>query len=363
VTDTKKILVISLGGAGDTLMATPLLHELRGAFPDAALDVLTMQGAVARDILSGNPNINEHLHYNFMREPFFKSMAYCRMLRRRNYDLSFTVMPQNRWEYNVITRLIGARERVGFCFLISCGSFGRWLLTKLVPEKRVHLVENNLRLITKGLGLSLQKSSHNLELFLTQHHRAQAEAFLGAHALQDEKIRLVGLHPGSGTTKNLILKRWPLEKWGELARLLGRDERVHILLFGGPEEQGLREAIEKDSQLPASRILDAGNLPILEVAALMERLDGFVCNDALLTHVAAAVNIPTVVIQGPLPHWSTRPYACRKYKVVRLDLPCSPCYGYAKYGIRCTNRMRVQCLKEITPQQVAAALKELTDAP
>jgi len=150
---------------------------------------------------------------------------------------------------------------------------------------------------------------------------------------------------------------------GELARLLGRDERVHILLFGGPEEQGLREAIEKDSQLPASRILDAGNLPILEVAALMERLDGFVCNDALLTHVAAAVNIPTVVIQGPLPHWSTRPYACRKYKVVRLDLPCSPCYGYAKYGIRCTNRMRVQCLKEITPQQVAAALKELTDAP
>ena len=38
-----KILVISLAGIGDTLFATPLLHELRANFPDATIDVLVKE--------------------------------------------------------------------------------------------------------------------------------------------------------------------------------------------------------------------------------------------------------------------------------------------------------------------------------
>jgi len=52
-----KILVISLAGIGDTLFATPLIHELRANFPAATIDVLTKE-AGARDLLESNPHLN-----------------------------------------------------------------------------------------------------------------------------------------------------------------------------------------------------------------------------------------------------------------------------------------------------------------
>jgi len=38
-----KILVISLAGIGDTLLATPFIHELRANFPDATIDALVKE--------------------------------------------------------------------------------------------------------------------------------------------------------------------------------------------------------------------------------------------------------------------------------------------------------------------------------
>ena len=46
-----KILVISLAGIGDTLLATPLIRELRANFPAATIDVLTMW-AGSKDLMS-----------------------------------------------------------------------------------------------------------------------------------------------------------------------------------------------------------------------------------------------------------------------------------------------------------------------
>ena len=165
--EANKILVISLGGAGDTLLATPMLQELRMAFSEAAIHVLTMQ-AKAPDILRGNPCVDRHIHHEFMREPWWKSLAFCRKLRRERYDFSLTVMPQNRLEYNLVTFLIGARRRLGFDFAIKCGALPGLFLTHCIPENtQIHMAENNLRLISEGMGLQLQSSKHELQLFLT----------------------------------------------------------------------------------------------------------------------------------------------------------------------------------------------------
>jgi hypothetical protein len=52
-----KILVISLAGIGDTLFATPLIHELRANFPDATIEAL-VRWPGARDLLANNPHLN-----------------------------------------------------------------------------------------------------------------------------------------------------------------------------------------------------------------------------------------------------------------------------------------------------------------
>ena len=51
-----KILVISLAGIGDTLLATPLIHELRANFPDATIDALVLW-AGSKDLLEDNPHL------------------------------------------------------------------------------------------------------------------------------------------------------------------------------------------------------------------------------------------------------------------------------------------------------------------
>lgn len=356
--DRRKILVLCLAGVGDVLMATPLMRELRHAYPSAVIDVLVMQTAVARDILAGNPHVNEVIYFNFMTEPRWRSLAFCLELRKRHYDCSLTPMPQNRLEYNLVAWLIGARERVGFDY-IHAGATGRSIcLTKRIAERAAeHVVENNLRLLSEALGSPLASPSHALDLVIGEADKRFARDFIEQNNLAGH--HLIGFHPGSGTTKNLALRRWAPEKWAELARLLvARDASVRIIMFGAPAEQGLREEIQAKSRLAAGRLYSACPGRISESAALIGRMQCFVCCDTLLTHIAAAVQVPTVEILGPTDPRSIYPYGV-PHRIVRTGIACSPCYGYSRHGIRCTNPDPMKCLKEVTPEMVFAAVKDV----
>lgn len=348
------ILVICLAGVGDVLMATPLLRELRLAYPSAAIDVLVMQTTVARDILAGNPNINEVYYFNFMTEPILRSLAFCKELRRRRYDCSLTTMPQNRLEYNLVTWLLGAKKRIGFKF-VEKGFTGRsFFLTRSVPERpEIHLVENNLRLLSEGLGVSPSEGKHRLELVTTEDQRRFAREFLAERSLSRP---LIGFHPGSGTTKNLALRRWAPEKWAGLARLiLKHDPAVRIVMFGAKAEQPLRDEILRLSEADPGRLISADRGDILQSAALIGEMDCFVCCDTLLTHVAAAMQVPTVEILGPTDLRSIYPYGV-EHRIVRTGLECSPCYGYSRKGIECTNPVFMKCLRDVTPEMVFEAV-------
>ena len=358
--DFKKILVLALAGAGDALMATPFLKELRLAFPQAQIDVLVLQGPVARAVLEGNPNINNLMLHNFVAESPWRSVQFCLRLRRERYDASFSLMPQNRFAYNFVAWLIGARERIGFDYAVNCGALSRWLLTRCIREDEAqHLVDNDLRLLSEALDLPLRTDTHHLELVIGDNNRDFASQFIQTHHLEHK--RLIGFHPGSGTTKNLILRRWAPERWAELARrLVTEDEQTVILLFGAAEEQVLRDNIRSQSGLAPNRLLNVGRLELKQAAALIGRLNIFICCDTLLTHIAAAMNTPTVEILGPTPAASIYPYGV-PHRIVRLDLWCSPCYRYARHGIRCVNPIYLQCLKELTPQMAADAIRKLTN--
>ena len=353
-----KILVICLAGVGDVLMATPLLRELRLAYPAAVIDVLVMQTTVARDILLGNPNVNEVHYFNFMAESFSRSLAFCLKLRRRRYDCSLTTMPQNRLEYNLVTWLLGARKRIGFKFMEKGFTGRRLFLTHSLPERpELHLVENNLRLLSEGLGVSLSEGHRCLELVIVEGQRKSAGEFLAGQSLNDHV--LVGFHPGSGTTKNLALRRWAPEKWAGLARLiLDRDPGARVVMFGAAAEKPLRDEIRRLSGADPARLTSASQGNILESAALIGRMKCFVCCDTLLTHVAAAMKVPTVEILGPTDPRSIYPYGV-EHRIARTGIACSPCYGYSRKGIQCTNPVFMKCLRDVTPDMVFEAVKDV----
>ena len=107
-----KILVIAMSGIGDTLIATPLLHELRANFPDAQIDVLVMW-AGAKDLLEGNPHVHCVHQKNMIKDGVLKTLPFLWKLRGERYDISINAHTQGRLAYRGLAAFIGAKRRVG----------------------------------------------------------------------------------------------------------------------------------------------------------------------------------------------------------------------------------------------------------
>src|SRR5262245_9664606 len=101
------ILVISFAGIGDTLFATPLLHELRANFPDARIDAL-VRWKGSSDLLAGNPHLNLIYQKNLVSAGATSSLKLLCGLRKKRYDVSINTHPQSRIHYRMVARLIGA---------------------------------------------------------------------------------------------------------------------------------------------------------------------------------------------------------------------------------------------------------------
>ena len=144
------------------------------------------------------------------------------------------------------------------------------------------------------IGAQKKLPAHELEIFLTPAEEKWADDFLVQNGLAGKKW--LGVHVGSGGTKNLALRRWPLANFIELARRLRTEKRLPVLFFGGPEEQADHERIR--AALPAAIFPPTKNLR--QAAAVIRRAHGFLSVDTALMHVAAAMKAPAqVVIETP----------------------------------------------------------------
>lgn len=142
------------------------------------------------------------------------------------------------------------------------------------------------------------------------------------------------------------LKRWPMEYWLELVRKLP-DKKFVVL--GGPEDSFLQKLQEAEPE----RVINlAGQLSLLESAAVVAKSRALVSNDTGLMHVAEQVGKPCVALMGPAPFgYPSRPSTA----IMQLDLDCRPC---SKHGQGpCVNKEFHKCLRGITPHSVVEKLK------
>jgi len=352
-----KILVISLAGIGDTLIATPLLHELRLNFPEAVIDVLTMWPG-SKDLLEGNPHINRVFQKNLIRCGKWEAVRFLWSLRRHGYQLSICTHPQSRIHYRVAAWLAGAGIRISHEY--ECFSWlDRRLATVTLPQDYTrHSIENNLDVLPL-IGGHRKLAAHEMELFLTPAEERFAENFLAQPALSGQKI--LGLHVGSGGTKNLPLKRWPLMHYAGLVRRLNQERPdLRVLLFGGPEEGKDHEILL--SQANRERTQEARTKNLRETAALIKRCSAFLSVDTALMHLAAALKVPNqIVIEAPTLNVTNWPYG-NPFTLVRnprvngrgLDF-----YRYDGGDIRGTREDLTACMASVQVKDVFAAVTKL----
>jgi ADP-heptose:LPS heptosyltransferase len=288
-----RILVLSLSGIGDTLMATPLLHELRLQYPAAAIDVLVLWAGAA-EVLRCNPHVHEVIRHDFLGRSRFSSLARCLALRGRRYDLSINTHTQGRRGYRLIARLIGARERLSHEYENHSWP-DRWLVTRSIPQDySVHVMENNARLLGL-LGLTPRLARPGYEVFLADAERRWATDWLKDRGLAGRAW--LGVHAGSGGTKNLALRRWPMDCYvAFLRQWRSRHPGVPVVLFGAREEQPLHAAFRG----AGAEFLEAATPGLREAMALVGHAGGFLSVDTVFMHVAAAMGVPRQwVIETP----------------------------------------------------------------
>jgi len=315
-----KILFISLSGAGDVLMATPLIRELKKAFPKAKIDCLVMQGAVARDLLVGNPYVDKIIYFNFLKKGVLKSLKFCRDLRKRDYNISITTYPQARYHYSVVSFLIGAKRRIGFEYESHAVEFNKLFFSDIVIEKfSDHVVSNNLKVL-ELLGIRHLKSGPGPFIKLEKENIDFAKKFFSNNKIKKAAV----IHPGSGLTKNFHLKRWSDKKFSELCIRLSEEKNYIPLIVGGPDENSLKERIVEQSGLKKNKEIFCPSGNIKDIAAIIKKSEVVVSNDTLMGHLAAAAGTKVVSLFGPTSWENTGPYTKNRVIITKRPAGVKP---------------------------------------
>jgi ADP-heptose:LPS heptosyltransferase len=352
-----KILVIAMAGIGDALIATPLIHELRANFPGAAVDAL-VRWPGARDLLENNPRLNRVHHKDLIACGMVERLKFLGSLRRERYDVSINAHPQPRIHYRIAARIIGAPIRVSHeyeCF----GWLDRKLVNKVRPQDYArHSIENNSDVLPL-LGAKEKLPSHEMEVFLTPDEEEWADEFLAKNKLAGQKI--LGVHVGSGSTKNLRLKRWPLKNYAGLTRKLNKERLdIRVLLFGGPDELKDHQVVLAQSNRDLT--LEAKTQNLRQAAALMKRCGAFLSVDTALMHIAAAVKAPNqIVIEAPTLNATNLPYG-NPFTLVKNPAIAGRNLDYYRYDggdIKGTREELLACMASIRIEDVFATVTKL----
>jgi ADP-heptose:LPS heptosyltransferase len=352
-----KILVISMAGIGDTLLATPLIHELRANFPEAVIDALAMWPG-SKDLLENNPNVNRVFQKNLLRCGKLEALGFLWSLRREHYQLSINTHPQSRIHYRLAAWLAGAEVRLsheyeGFTWL------DRWLVTGTLPQDYTrHSIENNFDVLPL-IGARQKLATHAMEFFLSPAEERWADDFLVHHKLFGKTV--LGLHVGSGGTKNLPLKRWPLKNYAGLVRQLNKERPdIHVLLFGGPEEAKDHQVVL--AQANQDLTMEAKTKNLRETAALMKRCSAFLSVDTALMHIAAALKVPNqIVIEAPTLNVTNWPYG-NPFTLVKnpvVDGRGLDFYRYDGGDIKGTREELLAAMESVKIADVFAAVTKL----
>lgn len=351
-----KILVLSLKGLGDTLMALPLLRAVAAARPGARLTVL-VPDRTCEELLRGLTYVTA-LRVGFRRPGPGLIAQVLRLLwrlRAERFDASVTTFPSNRPWYNLLARWAGAPLRATHAYAHRPLATLACLQNRRVPAVPPrHEVEHNLDLLA-ALGLPAP-AAPDLAYEPAAADKNFAGDFFASNKLAGAKV--LGLHPAVNPAQ--VYKAWSPAAVRTLAAFADwaeAEQGLKVLVFCGPDEKEAAAALLSNA---ARRHLIFGGGTLGQTAALIARCALFVNTDSGLGHLAAAVGTPVVTVFGPANPAMTRPYG-RRNQVVTPDLPCAPCYDYpyasTRPRVKCGG---LDCLRDIDlPRLKAAAQKAM----
>jgi lipopolysaccharide heptosyltransferase II len=350
----KRILLLRLERVGDLVMVLEAIAMVRSLAPNAAIDLVV--GSWNRLLADLIPGVHvETLDVPWMaREraalPWTTLVQRARAWRTKKYDLAINFEPDIR--SNLLLALSGARRRVGF----ESGGGGAVLTDAIAPEPRAHIAENANALVARAFGRDAAPAREFMQakpLNIPEDARRRAAELV---ATPKHGAPLVGIQPAAGRR----IKEWDPVRFAEVGAAIARTRGATIVLIGSTVDKPIIDAVRAAWPADVPFVELRADIDLVLLAAVLERLALFITGDTGPMHLAAAVDTPVLAIFGPSLPTRYKPLSPRS-RLVRIDIPCSPCNLMRQPPERCIGRVP-DCLAGITSDAVLRAANEMLDA-
>jgi len=299
----QNILIIMLGGIGNLILLVPSLRALRDRFPQSKITLLAGEPTID-DVIAADKLVDAVALYDRRTSHHFLDIFhFIHEMRKENFDLALVASSTNAFKASLLTFLMGIPHRIGE----NIGGKGLFYTQKIPFQRGTHELDGMINLV-KILGCDVKEVLPRISLFGEDDEIAGK--FLAKKGLKKGEY-LIGIHAGCGYMQTF--KRWPKERFAEVADDLIRKYKAKIVLTGGPQEIELVREVEELMQ--ETPINAAGKLTIRQTAAIIQRCCLFISNDSGLAHVATAVNTPLIVLFGNTEIWRIVPRGKEVYLI------------------------------------------------
>jgi len=330
----QRILLIKPSALGDIVHALPVLNLLKRRWPAAEISWLVNSSFAG--LLDGHPQLHEVIRFDRHRfasagwnpAALLELVRFGKDLRRRHFDLVIDL--QGLFRSGFTTGIVRSPLRIGF----SNAREMAWVFyTHRVPvgSTEQHALDRYL-LVAEVLGCGRDPVEF---VFAIDDDDRDA-----ARRLTRDAGRYAVLIPGT----NWATKRWPVEHFAALVQPLRERFGLQSIVAGS------RSETELAAQIPGT-INVAGQTNLRQLVALLEQADLVIANDSGPMHIAAALNRPLVTMFGPTNPIRTGPWN-RQESVVRVDIPCSPCYSRRCSHTSCMKWLPTSAVLDVAEQQL-----------
>lgn len=334
-----RVLVVRLGSLGDVIHTLPAVAALRRALPDARIDWLV--DAPHQEIVGLVPVIDARVVLEARTVKAWVHAASA--LRARGYDAAIDF--QGLFKSAILARASGAKRVMGFSIwhLRERGARAFYTHTAAAGREGQHVIRKNLALAAL-LAPSIDPNAPDLEFPLAAVPSGPAAEL--KRVLAGERYAV--LNPGAAWPN----KRWPAERFGEVASFLRARHGLRSLVTWGPGEKMLAESAVAASEGAA---LMAGPLQLLDLVALLRDASLMVSGDTGPTHIAGALGVPIVSPFGPTSAARNGPWHPDDIVITKFD-ECA-CH----YQRRCQVPDR-WCLGRLPAPEMMAAISRRLEA-
>lgn len=332
-----KFLIIRFSSIGDIILTTPLIRCLRAAFPTAQIDFLVKKEFEA--VLAGNPHLDHII--TFDKSVGNKELRFTRIQVQLNrYSMIFDVQKNIR----SMMVCVGARTGVaGFSKKI----LARDLLIRFKINIYKEIKPVYLRYFEAVQLLGVQYDGKGTEVFPATAETDRVNEVLAQNNVPEPMLVVA---PGAQWEN----KRWTTQGFASAADTFCAQTGSYTVLIGGPGDIETCRHVQAQMKMPS--LLLAGQLSLMESAALLGKAAMVMTNDTGMLHMAQAMKAPVVAVYGP----TTRELGFfplrENSRVAEIEISCRPC---TQKGLHACPKKHFRCMNDLKPETVSDYAIEL----